>query len=173
MELNFSMFFGIAIMLYESTLVSDQTEFDSLRVTDVASCLRVTSDPLLQRGCQIFFSGAGQGPIGNGIGGNCSLCHGGAIPDTSPPVQAALSEAALMAGQTFSAMIQVGKHLGGVHRLDLGFINIGLRPVFTDLMTGATDPYGNSLSFARQYQNFVQSGTPVLDPFLQRAINTG
>jgi hypothetical protein len=84
-----------------------------------------------------------------------------------------LALGAFQAGQTFNAMIQVGKHLGGVHRQDNGFMSIGLRPVFTDLMTGATDPYGNPLSFGRQYQSFLQNGAPVVDPFLQRAINTG
>jgi len=171
MEINFPMFWGIAVMLYESTLVSDQAEFDQVGVTDAASCLTSGPDALFQRGCQIFFSGAGAGPVGNGIGGNCSTCHGGTIPGTSPAVQAALSSAAFQVGQTFSPLTQVGKSLGGSQRRDGGFIDIGLRPVFTDQMNGSTDPYGKPLSFVRQYQNFLQDGTPVVDPFLQRVID--
>jgi len=171
MEVNFPMFWGIAVMLYESTLVSNQSEFDRVGVTDAASCLTSGPDALFQRGCQIFFSGAGAGSVGNGIGGNCSTCHGGTIAGTSPTVQAALSSAAFQAGQAFSPMTQVGKSLGGVQRRDGGFISVGLRPVFTDQMNGATDPYGKPLSFVRQYQDFLQKGTPVVDPFLQRVID--
>jgi cytochrome c peroxidase len=49
METNFSMFWGIAIMLYESTLISDQSEFDTL----VANGDLVIGDPLrpLGDGC--------------------------------------------------------------------------------------------------------------------------
>jgi hypothetical protein len=72
MEVNFPMFWGIAVMLYESTLVSNQSEFDGGGVTDAASCLTSWPDALFQRDCPIFFSGAGVRPVGNGISGNCS-----------------------------------------------------------------------------------------------------
>jgi cytochrome c peroxidase len=177
MEINFPMFWGIAIMLYELTLVSDQSEFDTYGVTNAASCFNVTSptggtpDALWQRGCQIFFSAAG---TGNGIGGNCSVCHGGTIPNTGNPArQAVLSQAAFQAGQAFGLLIQVPKNLGGVHRHDLGVMSIGLRPVFTDLLNGGEDPYGNPLSLSRQYQSFLQDGTPIVDPFLQRLHDAG
>lgn len=42
MELNFSMYWGIAIMLYEQTLVSDQSRFD----TWFASCNPLVTNPL-------------------------------------------------------------------------------------------------------------------------------
>jgi hypothetical protein len=71
----------------------------------------------------------------------------------SPAVQAALTSAAFQAGQTFIPMTQVGKSLGEVQSRDSGFISVGFRPVFTGQMNGATDPYGNPLSFARQYQS--------------------
>jgi hypothetical protein len=70
-------------------------------------------------------------------------------------------------------MIQVTSHVPGVpHLHDQGFMSIGLRPVFSDLMNGATDPYGNPLSFTRQYKSYL-GGIPnaVLDPHLQKAID--
>jgi hypothetical protein len=56
------------------------------------------------------------------------------------------------------------------HTHDTGVMNIGLRPVFTDLLNGATDPYGYPLSYSRQYWNYVKDGTPVVDSVLARAI---
>jgi hypothetical protein len=74
-----------------------------------------------------------------------------------------LSEAAFQQGDSFALMIQVPKTQVGpgsppVHRHDQGFMSIGLRPVFSDKINGGTDPYGNPLSFSREWQNFLLSG---------------
>jgi cytochrome c peroxidase len=201
-EINFSMFWGIAIMLYEQTLVSDQSEFDKLKAdgklvvtprfvpVDVTppgvpkgNCTGSDVDPLLLRGCQIFarFTVTGGPPTDGGApGGNCFVCHnangsavgaGGVVGKT--PL---LSQAALEQNETFALMIQVGKNLGGVHRHDQGTMSIGLRPVFTDLINGGTDPYGNPLSFSRQLQNYLANGNNpsyLVDPVLQRAVTGG
>ena len=47
---------------------------------------------------------------------------------------------------------------------DTGFYNIGVRPTAEDLGVGGTDPFGNPLSFARQYLS-VLKGEPVPDRF--------
>ena len=94
-EMNFSMFWGIAIMLYEQTLVSDQSDFDSLVAANrlivvpsfapgVGRCTDPGVDPaqlnedqkLLVRGCTIWARAAGAGAAGpapaDGVrGGNC------------------------------------------------------------------------------------------------------
>jgi len=85
------------------------------------------------------------------------------------------SEAAFQNGQTFNPFLNPVTDINGVNDLrDLGFANIGLRPVFSDQMSGRTDPYGNPLSFGRQYKHYL-AGVPnaVVDPFLQRAITAG
>jgi len=174
METNFSMFWGIAIMLYESTLVSTQSEYDSLLATgqlivpsagNVNFDCVVTSpnvDPLLARGCKIFnrfpaFFG-GPPPADNVNGAGCALCHGGPM----------FTEAAKPAGASFAPFLSPVPDVNfNLDIRDLGFANIGVRPTFSDRMLGGTDDYGNPLSYGRQYKTGV-----ILDPFLQQAVNT-
>ena len=76
--------------------------------------------------------------------------------------------------KTSSSFLTVAD-INGINDLrDQGSANVGLRPVFTDLMSGRVDPYGNPLSFGRQLWNYLD-GKPgaVLDPPLQRAIDAG
>ena len=74
MEQNFSMFWGISIMLYRQTLISDRSEFDtkagdarggSHRFGTVSIPARPRKlgqeDPLWLRGCQLFFTRDGGG----------------------------------------------------------------------------------------------------------------
>jgi hypothetical protein len=133
---------------------------------------------LLLRGCTIFMRFAPVGATGIPAspavirGGNCFVCHnlagGGAVGNPDAPL---LSQAAFRAGDAFAPIIRVGSQVPGQnHTHDQGFMSLGLRPVFTDLISGGTDPYGNPLSFSRQYWNFKKNGTPVVDPYLQRAI---
>lgn len=196
-EQNFSMFWGIAIMLYEQSLVSDQSEMDTLLASQRiappppfvpgGTCSADSSvDPLLVRGCTIFF-GANFGPPpakGQGKGGNCAICHNAAPPGgpPGPPPPGVnrnplLSEAAFQEGEAFPLMLRVGSQKFGPfgpvnHTHDTGIMNIGLRPSMTDLLNGATDPYGNPLSYSRQYWNYVNYGTPVVDPVLKWAISS-
>jgi len=174
METNFSMFWGIAIMLYESTLISQQSEYDSLLATgdlivpsagnlnlDCEASANV--DPLLARGCKIFNRfppGFGPPPADGVNGAGCALCHGGPV----------FTEAAKPAGTLFTPFLTppFPDVNGNLDIRDNGFANIGVQPVFSDQMLGRTDDYGNPLSYARQYKTGV-----VLDPFLQAAIADG
>jgi cytochrome c peroxidase len=63
MEANFSLFFGLAVQLYEATLVSDQTPFDLNALT-----------PQQQNGLAVF-----NGTAINGSDGRCHQCHSGPI----------------------------------------------------------------------------------------------
>jgi cytochrome c peroxidase len=171
MESNFSLFWGISIMLYESTLISDQSEFDSLVASGDLTILppapfpdciaSANVDPLFVRGCEIFHRAPfDPRPPPDGVRGvGCALCH------SSPT----FSEAAVEAGIPFTPFLNPVTDINNVLDIrDLGFANVGLRPVFSDRLLGGTDPYGNPLSFARQLQSGI-----VLDPFLQRAIANG
>lgn len=168
METNMSMFWGIAILLYEATLISDQSEFDTLLASgDISFPQCATTDavdPLLARGCKIFFRFPfGPAPADGVRGAGCSACHAGTD---------LFSEAAAQAGEAFPPLLQVGDVNNVVGTRDLGFANIGTRPSFVDPFLGGNDPFGNPLSFGRQYRQYVATGdlSVVKDPFLLRAI---
>lgn len=168
MESNWSMFWGLSILLYEATLISDQSEFDSLVAAGDISfpncATRANVDPLLARGCKLFFRGTFGTPADGIRGAGCSACHAGT--DT-------FSEGAVQAGARFRPLLQVPDINGAISTRDLGFSNIGPRPTQYDLALGANDPYGNPLSFGRQYRRFLQTGdrSLVKDPLLLRAID--
>jgi cytochrome c peroxidase len=171
MESNMSMFWGISIMLYEASLISDQSEFDSLvssgDITFPNCTTSAAVDPLLARGCKIFFRAPfGPAPADGVRGAGCTFCHAGTD---------LFSEAAAQANAAFPPLLQVPDVLNNIATRDLGFSNIGTRPAFVDVALGGNDPYGNPLSFGRQYREFLDTGdaSSIHDPFLQRAADTG
>jgi cytochrome c peroxidase len=167
METNMSMFWGISIMLYEATLISDQSDFDSLLAAGDITPQCVTTgavDPLIARGCKIFFRFPFGPPPADGVrGAGCVACHAGTD---------LFSEAAAQAGEAFPPLLQVGDVNNATGTRDLGFANIGTRPSFVDVFLGGADPFGNPLAFGRQYRRYLDTGdlADVLDPFLVRAI---
>jgi cytochrome c peroxidase len=203
MEINFSMFWGLSIMLYESTLVSDQSEFDS-RQTDGRLVMNPRFGPptggcttsslptpgsdeeLLLRGCTIFARAnngnfaTNKNATDNLRGGGCFTCHisvgGGQVGGVARFPEPMLAENTFQAGEAFPIFLPVGDVSVPPKRAlrDQGFAGLGLRPAFTDQMSGKTDPYGNPLSFGGQLWNHLD-GLPnaVLDPPVQRAIAAG
>src|SRR4051794_5947712 len=118
-EYNFSLFFGLAIQLYESTLVSDKAPVDRFAAGD-ASALSAQQ----QEGMALF-----QGKAG------CANCHGG--PEfTNASVENVVN-------QPLETMTMGD---GNTATYDNGFYNIGVRPTPSDLGVGANDPFGNPLS---------------------------
>ena len=171
METNMSMFWGISIMLYEATLISDTSELDTLAASGdltLPACVATDAvDPLLVRGCKIFFRFPfGPAPADGVRGAGCSACHAGTD---------LFSEAAVQAGGAFAPLLQVPDVNNQLDTRDLGFANIGTRPAFVDVFLGGSDPYGNPLSFGRQYRQFLDTGdlSVVKDPLLARAIESG
>ena len=119
MEANFSLFFGLAIQLYEATLVSDETPFDKYMEGDTKA---LTAEQ--QRGMALFFGKA-----------KCANCHDG--PEFTKAsvhhVSAERIERMAMAD-------------GQNAVYDNGFYNIGVRPSLEDLGIGSKDPFGYPLS---------------------------
>ncbi len=127
MENNFSLFWGLAIAAYESTLVSDDSKYD------MAQEGRATLSDSEIRGMNLFIGGKGR----------CVTCHAG-------PEFTAASVTHVRGGQGMGRYVQrmlMGD--GRVALYDTGFYNIGVRPAKEDLGLGATDPHGYSLSFTR------------------------
>jgi cytochrome c peroxidase len=130
MEANFSLFFGLAVQLYESTLVSDDTPFDRFLEGSL-----VALSPSALRGFNLFFSG--------GIG--CFNCHVGAELTSATVRQARNPEEP-------GVIETMNMGNGGAATYDIGFYNIGVTPTAVDLGRGGSDPFGNPLAFSRQRQ---------------------
>ena len=122
MEWNFSMFFGLAVQLYEATLVSGQTPFDKFLSGSDGGAFTAQA----QRGLVLFQTK-----------GRCINCHGGA-----ELTNASVSN---VNNQRLERMIMGDMRVG---TYDNGFYNIGVRTTFNDIGLGGSDPFGNPLSLA-------------------------
>jgi cytochrome c peroxidase len=123
MDYNFSLFFGLAIQLYESTLISDDSPFDRFMEGN-SNALTVQQ----QQGKALFEQA-------------CAGCHGGA-EFTNASVKSVES-------QRLKRM-RVGN--GGQAVYDNAFYNISVRPTWEDLGVGGKDPFENPLSESRLAQ---------------------
>ncbi|OAN17949.1 hypothetical protein A3K86_03255 [Photobacterium jeanii] len=151
-ELNFSMFWGIAIMLYEAELLSDQTPFDQYRGCKSPHCSpEIPADDnalsqLQKDGLKVFVDK-----------GKCINCHKGPeFSSAATHLQAEEEEEGLV-----ERMVMADNR---VALYDNGFYNIGVKPTKEDLGVGAKDPWGNPLSFTRQFKQILL-GQNVPDPF--------
>lgn len=161
MEANFALFFGLAIQMYESTLVSQRTPFDRFMAGSDGAL-----EPEQLHGLLVFLNrgqpanGPSRNPrevdaairrSGLAIGaGNCIGCHGGpeftdaAITSLGEDGELELieqEETPVLAG----GLLRVSPREG---LLDNGFSNIGVRPTNDDLGRGGTGN-GLPLSFTR------------------------
>jgi cytochrome c peroxidase len=135
LEMNFSLFFGLAVQLYEATLVSDQTPFD-----DFAGGNSAAISAAAARGVDLFRSQTR---------GRCINCHGG--PETTNNAVRIIDIGRFRRRE--------GNYI------DQGFNNIGVRPTTDDLAVGGNDPFGIPLSEARlvfqgQFPNPVPPPAP-------------
>lgn len=125
MEANFALFWGLAIQLYQATLVADDTPFDRF--------LEGKSDVLTahQRlGLELFLNK-----------GKCINCHGGA--------ELTNASVANVRNERLERMV-MGDRRFAVY--DNGFYNIGVRPTPEDVGLGGKDPFGLPLSESRLAQ---------------------
>lgn len=182
MEANFSMFFGLAVQLYISTLVSDQSPFDlspvdaNLRPTwtnIVAATPAETAAKIasLKNGSNLFFNN------------HCNLCHTGpnislaavaanaalvkpvqgssfgppATPIDFGPNALGPDNAAYAAGITqYENPLTRDFNLNIEPRLmDLGYTNTGVADPDADPGVGGVDDFGHPLSFTAQYVSYL------------------
>lgn len=157
MEANFSLFFGLALQLYQQTLVSDQSRFDSPRLPGPSPQKPEALTDQEMRGLTIF------------LDGHCFLCHGGPTLSNAahPKIRfpdSTLSSLRLVNRKTLNGSFTgVGVAFG---LFDEGFFNTSVAPTSYDLGVGGTDPFGNPLSFSRLYLNQLLDGTPMADPVI-------
>jgi cytochrome c peroxidase len=127
MEANFSLFYGIAVLAYERTLVSDRAPFDRWMEGDGAYVSGF--GPRELSGLNVFV-----GP------GKCVNCHGG--PEfTNASVRNA------QGGRNIIEPMLMGDGRAALY--DNGFYNIGVTPTKDDLGRGAAGPNG-PLASSRQ-----------------------
>jgi cytochrome c peroxidase len=142
MEYNFSLFWGLAIQLYEATLVADDTPFDRFQEGD-----KQALSPQAQTGMLLFM---------NQTRGKCVNCHGG--PELTLASVTAFNKRPL----NTSNAGPIRRREGNI--VDMGFNNIGVRPAFEDIALGANDSFDMPLSFTKlAVMGVFDWGTPVLD----------
>lgn len=120
-EANFSLFFGLALQLYQATLVSDQTPLDKYLEGNSAAL-----NAEQQQGFAVF-TGKGK----------CINCHGGA----------ALTNASIHRKFVTGRMSNMPM-ANGTAVYDEGYYNIGVTRTSDDLGVGGRDPFNNPLSFS-------------------------
>jgi cytochrome c peroxidase len=138
-EANFPLFFGLAIQMYESTLISDQAPLDAYLQGN-----HQAMNAQQVEGMNLF--------LGKG---KCVSCHGGA------ELTNAGSRLLFQPRERIERML-MADNLTTLY--DNGFYNTGVRPTSEDLALGGSDAWGNPLSFTRQYNTVLQGGK-VPDPF--------
>jgi cytochrome c peroxidase len=122
MEADFSLFWGLAVEAYESTLVSDDSPVDQYFDGNRNALSKQQVDGLG------IFTGKG----------HCDTCHGGAE----------LTNASV-SNVTSQRLERMAMGDDGCAIYDNGFYNIGVRPTAEDLGVGGADPFGNPLSESR------------------------
>jgi cytochrome c peroxidase len=125
MDYNFSLFFGLAIQLYESTLISDDSPFDQY-IDGNTNALTAQQ----QQGKALFQDRRA----------GCAGCHGGA-EFTNASVNNVENERL--------KRMRVGSR---EVVYDNGFYNIAVRPTGEDLGVGGNDPFTHPLSESRLAQ---------------------
>ncbi len=126
MESNFSLFFSLAIQMYEATLVSDDTPYDRYAKGNTTA---LTDQQ--KQGLNVFRST-----------GKCVGCHGGA-EFTNASFRNVINQR--LERMPFSD--------GSTAVYDNGFYNIGVRPPEEDPGVGGTDPFNHPLSETLMAQN--------------------
>jgi hypothetical protein len=144
MQAHFSLFLGLSIQLYLSTLVSDDTPFDQF-LGGQAGALTTQQ----QAGMDLFLGKAG-----------CARGH----------VGSELTEASY--GECYQERFDTLTSLTSVEtKYDKGFVNTGVRAIGDDTGIGGTDPYGYRLAASRRLQmGLLPAGTYNLDIGPQDAI---
>jgi cytochrome c peroxidase len=147
MQANFSLFFGLAVQLYEATLVSDDSPFDRFQAGDPSAMSAAA-----QQGLNLFMTNFQPGIAGGG----CLNCHGG-----SEFTNASVSHVGSVRffGDLPEKIIErMAMGDGGGAFYDAGYYDIGVRPTGEDVGRGGVDPFGFPLSFTRRAQILDNGG---------------
>jgi len=159
-ESNFAMFFALAIQMYESTLISDDSPFDQSAVDEHGIPIELTESA--QRGMDVFRDS------------HCALCHIGPNFTSSAIVTNGILQKLnphAFGNSTFRVsttnVVTALSLNGGMMFQDTDFSGTGVTPVENDIGLGNTDPFGNPLSFSDQYMQLLAGNNHgVVDPYV-------
>ena len=132
LEYNFSLYFGLAVQLYEMTLISDDAPIDRYFAGHTNA---LTAQEL--RGMEVFTGDSA-----------CAGCHSGAeFTDNSRRIlfgaaAEGVQQPAELVERMFNGHCEIVAY-------DQGTYNIGVRKTEEDLGHGGDDPFGNPLSFVK------------------------
>ncbi len=160
-EANASLFWGLALMAYESTLVSDDSPVDRHQRGDPSVLINFSSQLAAATGLSGLDALRGKGLFESDALA-CADCHGGAATTVATAANLLLPEEALVELMPTHATPD-----DGVLRFyDVGFYNIGVRPTGDDPGRGGTAPNGIPLAFSR-HRDLTRPGLPPdFDPSL-------
>jgi cytochrome c peroxidase len=138
-EMNFSLFFGLAVQLYAETLISDDTPFDRSRIAQENGVFvdqnGVLSD-LQLKGFQDFNDA------------HCIFCHNGVLFSGATNRVTRFTDG----DSTARTMVnRIGTKDGSSRLVDTGFLNNGAAPSEADPGIANVDGRGQPLAFAPQY----------------------
>lgn len=157
MEANFSMFFGLALQLYQATLVSDQAPIDLSRRNADFTPIDLNESEL--RGFNLFREL------------HCNACHAGSVLTSAAIVTNAMileadPEAFGPLPESYGANLSrnvIGHDNtrlgGGAKLMDFGFFNTGVADPDGDPGLAGVDGLGNALSFSDQYRRYLAGDT--------------
>ena len=119
MENNFGLYWGLSMLMYQSTQVADQTPLDDFLAGDESAL-----SPAAQQGLAIFQQG-------------CNICHSG------PETTAAAVDEIFATGTPKTATIMLrGRNFDIPTFYDRGFYNIGAQPTTNDLGAARSNEFG-------------------------------
>jgi cytochrome c peroxidase len=146
MEANFGLFFGLAIQLYEETLISDQSKFDSKRDKENVPVAFTAQE---KRGLTLFMND------------HCFLCHlGPALTSATHPQVYNTQSTKYLKLLDRSGFNEEGDGVGVARTLvDVGYTITSVTPIDHDVGVAGEDPWGHPLSFSRQYLDMMQDPT--------------
>ncbi len=161
MEANFSMFFGLAIQMYEATLISDDAPIDNFARDEDFFPVGMTASE--RRGLDLFTEF------------HCNICHAGpaltlaAVTSNEMMITAdpeAFGPLPISQGSFISKnMVAYDSTYNGTQLHDFGYFNTGVADPESDPGLYATDDFGNPLSFVEQFSQYLAGNTTaIVDP---------
>ena len=149
MEANFSLFWGLAIMMYESTLVSDDSPYDRWWRAN-----RNPADPTGDINALTAQEHEGMAVLSTAT---CMFCHTTSLW-SSAGTSKILTVLEPEASEIEALLERMPMRDMQLSVYDGGFYNLGVTPTIEDIGRGGIDPFGHSFSIVKTFQEKANIG---------------